>query len=65
MAETNVKHVFLCFKFSVMDERDRKKPDMLRELSDTEVLYCERIELYFVNIVGLTILKLFLKLVRK
>ena len=65
VAETNVKHVFLCFKFSVMDERDRKKPDMLRELSDTEVLYCERIELYFVNIVGLTILKLFLKLVRK
>ena len=48
-----------------MDERDRKKPDMLRELSDTEVLYCEQIELYFVNIVGLIILKLFLKLVRK
>ena len=64
-AQTNVKDAFLCFEFSVMDERNRNNPDMLRELSDTEVLYCERIEHCFVNIVALIILKLFLNLMRK
>ena len=64
-AQTNVKDAFLCFKFSVMDERNRNNPDMLRELSDTEVLYCERIEHCFVNIVALIILKLFLNLMGK
>ena len=64
-AQTNIKDAFLCFEFSVMDERNRNNPDMLRELSDTEVLYCERIEHCFVNIVALIILKLFLNLMRK